>query len=148
MKLKKMVPWILSGVMTITMLGLGPVTVASAAEQKQQHMQEMTKDGQHNMGQMDPKMMQDMMKDGKMMMDPVMHQQCMEMMQKPEMQDKVKEMLAMPQMQASLKAIMQKDGQFHKMISDLVNSVEMTEEHAHRVEASPDAEKIAHNQHH
>jgi type IV secretory pathway VirB10-like protein len=132
MNTKKILPWILGGMLTVSAVGLGfSATTGHAAEKnsqqtKQNQMQQgMMQDGKSMMGQMDPKMMQEMMK------NPEMMQQCMEMMQKPEMQAMMKEMMQKPEMQTMMKDMMQKDGQFHKMMSDLVNSVEMAENHEH-----------------
>jgi len=111
MKMKRVLPWVLGGMVTVAALGWGANTEIVSAEEhdhkhgQQQMQQEMMQDGKQ---MMDPKMMQDMMK------DPAMHKQCMDMMQQPEMQSMMKEM-------------MQKDGQFHKMMLDLVNSVEIDE---------------------
>jgi hypothetical protein len=56
---------------------------------------------------MEPKMMQNMIKDS------AMQKQCIEMVQQPEMQSMMKQM-------------MQKDSQFRKTMMDLVNSVKPT----------------------
>jgi hypothetical protein len=65
MNFKKVLPWVLGGVMTITVLGVGPLAAVGSAA------------GQQTMGQMDPKMMQDT-KDPESMMDPEMLKKMME----------------------------------------------------------------------
>lgn len=132
MNIKKVLPWILGGVLTVFVLGLGGnAAVGYAAEkdarQMKQHQmhQDVMQDGKNMMGQIDHKMMEEMMK------DPAMMKQCMDMMQQPEMQSMMKDMMQKPEMQAMMKGMMQKDGQFHKMMMDLVNSVDMDENHDH-----------------
>jgi hypothetical protein len=153
--MKKVLPWVLGGMLTVSALGLGFIAATGYAAEKnsqqtkQNQMQQgMMQDGKSMMGQMDPKIMQNMMQE--MMKNPEMMKLCMEMMQKPEMQAMMKEMMQKPEMQTMMKDMMQKDGQFHKMMSDLVYSVEMAENHEHGVPQAtqPAASGDEHASHH
>jgi uncharacterized protein HemX len=107
---KKVLPWVLGGVITISALGLGVMSsVGSAAEQAQKPAQQQM----HQAMQKDGKDMMDKESMQQMMSDPQMQEKCIEMMQQPEMQIMMKEMMQKPEMQATMKEIMQKDGQFH-----------------------------------
>lgn len=132
MNFKKVLPWVLGTVIAVSGIGFVSVKAAEETPHKEHMQQERCKEGK----QME-KMDHSMMKDGKHAMDPAMMEKCMK---DQEMMKMCMEMMQKPEMQGMLKEMMQKDAKFHKMMLDLVNSVEMPEGHdmekpiAHRMD--------------
>ncbi|MEG6586357.1 hypothetical protein [Dendrosporobacter sp. 1207_IL3150] len=128
---KKFAALVIGGIITVSAFGFG-YSVNAAEKNAEQ------KPAMHNMmqgGHMDAKAMGDMMK------DPA---KCVEMMKSPEMQGMMKDMMKTPEMQVMMKQMLQNDAELHKIMLDLVNSVDMSE-HDH---AAPRATASEHNSHH
>lgn len=142
MKLKKLLPLVLGGMITVGALGGGlMVSIGNAAENKQPQSQNQTCQTEDKDG---------MMKHADMTnSDTDMIKQCSGGMQQPEMQNRMKEMMQQPEMQAAIKAMMQQDAQFHQMMLDLVNSVETPENHDHgAISSQPATNDDEHAKHH
>ena len=142
---KKLTIWVVGGLVTASVFGLGiSSTIASAAEKNPQACEAQTNQMGAMMGSMDPKAMAEMMK------SPEMLNQCIEMMKSPEMQKTMKDVIKTPEMQGIMKQMLQQDMSFHQMMSDLVNSVEMESDHGgpQQVEQSPGNPSNGHSGHH
>jgi len=139
---KKIAALVIGGLVTVSAIGFGYSAYAAEknAEQKPA-MHNMMQDGK--MGNMDDKAMGDMMKDAEM------QKQCLEMMKSPEMQQGMKDMMKTPEMQVMMKQMLQSDPELHKIMLDLVNSVDMNE-HSHDTvtTASNSAPATDHSAHH
>lgn len=140
---KRIAAWVVGGLVTISVSGLGfNQTIANAAERTQQ--MPMLQSSQ--MGNMDPKAMIEMMK------SPEMQKQCIEMMKNPEMQKAMKDIMRTPEMQGIMKQMLEQDMGFHQMMSDLVNSVDMSSDHSMPQQQSElpqnNAKQTSHNAHH
>jgi len=98
---KKMITWIVGGLMTISFIGFGLSETARAAEQAQQMPVMQTGQMGAMMGNMDPKAMAEMMK------TPEMQKQCVEMMKNPEMQKTMADFMKTPEIQGRIKQMMQ-----------------------------------------
>lgn len=118
---KKLGILVVGGIVAMSTFGF--MYGASAAEKAEQ------KPAMHTMMPQDGKMDMQSMKD--MMKNPEMQKQCLDAMRSPEMQ-------------AALKQMMQRDGQFHQMMLDLVNSVDMD---AHSSDDTANA-PMNHSMHH
>ncbi|MCX7780823.1 MAG: hypothetical protein N2491_07900 [Negativicutes bacterium] len=121
---KRMTAWIVGGLITVSAIGLvfdGKVSLAAEKTSPSPMMQGTQM--QHMMNGMDPKAMAEMMK------SPEMQKHCLEMMKNPEMQMHCLEMMKNPEMQQMMKQMIQQDKDFHKMMSDLVKSVDMDSKH-------------------
>ncbi len=143
---KKLAIWVVGGLITVSVAGLGvsPAT-ASAAQKAPQACETQTNQmGAMMMGNMNPKAMAEMMK------TPEMQKQCIEMMKNPEMQKAMKDVMRTPEMQGIMKQMLQQDMSFHQMMSDLVNSVDMNSDHSgpQPVEQSSGDPSNAHSSHH
>ncbi|HWR43442.1 GerD family protein [Sporomusa sp.] len=142
---KKFAIWVVGGLVTASVFGLGvSPTIASAAEKAPQACEAQTNQMGAMMGNMNPKAMAEMMK------TPEMQKQCIEMMKNPEMQKAMKDVMKTPEMQGIMKQMLQQDMSFHQMMSDLVNSVDMSSNHSgpQQVEKSPSNPSNAHSSHH
>ncbi|TWH52116.1 hypothetical protein [Sporomusa sp. KB1] len=142
---KKMAIWVVGGLITASVFGLGvSPTITSAAEKNSQTCETQTDQMGAMMEKMDAKAM------AQMMTSPEMYKQCIEMMKSPEMQKAMKDVMKTPEMQASMKQMLQQDMSFHQMMSDLVNSVDMDSDHstAQQVEQSPGNPSSDHSGHH
>lgn len=143
---KKIAVWVIGGLVTVSVAGLGfNASIGSAAEKAPQTQMMQT----NQMGNMDPKVMADMMK------TPEMQKQCVEMMKNPEMQKAMKDIMKTPEMQGMMKQMLQQDMGFHQMMSDLVNSVDMDSDHNMPQQQQPqsevpqnNAQQTSHNMHH
>lgn len=116
---KKIIPYVIGGLF-ISSVAFGFSSMTNAAEKSQ--LPAMMQSG--HMGNMDPKAMAERMN------SPEMQEQCTVMMQSPEMQQAMKNMLKTPQMQSVMKQMLQQDMEFHQVMADLVNSVDMTSDHS------------------
>jgi len=116
---KKIIPYVVGGLLTISVIAFGFAGMTNAAEKSQPSMMQAG-----HMDNIDPKAMASMMN------SPQMQQQCLEMMKSPEMQQAMKDMLKTPQMQGIMKQMLQQDMDFHQVMSDLVNSVDMSSDHS------------------
>ncbi len=126
---KKLAVWVVGGLITAAVFGgAGAInsTTASAAEKTEQTCDMATKQ-KGMMGNMDAKEMQ---------------KQCLEMLKDPEMQKAMKEVMKTPEMQAMMKQMLQQDMSFHQLMSDLVNSVDMSSDHG---DSQPDEQAPAHS---
>lgn len=117
---RKIILLVIGGLL-ISSIAFGVSSMTNAAEKSQ--MPVMMQSG-HMMDSMDPKAMADRMN------SPQMQEQCAAMMQSPEMQQAMKNMLQTPQMQSVMKQMLQQDMEFHQVMSDLVNSVDMSSDHS------------------
>ncbi|SMC44423.1 GerD family protein [Sporomusa malonica] len=142
---KKFAIWVVGGLVTASMFGLGiSPTIAQAAEKVPQTCETQTNQMGAMMGNLNPKAMAEMMK------TPEMQKQCIEMMKNPEMQKAMKDVMKTPEMQGIMKQMLQQDMSFHQMMSDLVNSVDMSSDHSgpQQVEQTPSNPSNAHSGHH
>lgn len=108
---------VIGGFVAISIMGYGFATPVANAADATSHSTMMQG------GQMDPKMMADMMA------TPEFQQRCIENMKKPEMQQMLIKLMKQPEMQAAMKQMMQRDMTFHQMMLDLANSVDMNMDH-------------------
>lgn len=122
---KQVAVWIVGGLVTVSvsLLGMNPA-IALAAEKNPQASPLQTEQMGTMLGKLDAKAMTEMMT------SPEMQKQCIESMKSPEMQKAMKTMMKTPEMQAVMKQMLQQDMNFHQLMSDLVNSVDMNSEHA------------------
>lgn len=135
---KKIIPYVIGGLL-ISSITFGFSGMTNAAEKSQAPAM---KSG-HMMDTVDPKAMADRMN------SPEMQEQCAAMMQSPEMQQAMKNMLKTPQMQGVMKQMLQQDMEFHQVMSDLVNSVDMSSDHSGPSAVMNDgAQMNDHNSHH
>ncbi|MDF2570275.1 MAG: hypothetical protein K0R55_1879 [Sporomusa sp.] len=142
---KKLAIWVVGGLVTASVFGLGvSPTIASAAEKAPQACEASSNQKGAMMGTMDAKAM------AKMMTSPEMKKQCIEMMKSPEMQKAMKDIMKTPEMQGIMKQMLQQDMSFHQRMSDLVNSVDMSSDHSGspQVEQSSGNPSNAHSGHH
>lgn len=136
---KKIMLLVIGGLL-VSSITFGVSSMTNAAEKSQAPA--MMQSG-HMMDIMDPKAMADRMN------SPEMQEQCAAMMQSPEMQQAMKNMLKTPQMQSVMKQMLQQDMEFHQVMSDLVNSVDMSSDHSMSSAAMNDrAQMNDHNSHH
>ncbi|SDD71385.1 GerD family protein [Sporomusa acidovorans] len=127
---KKLAMLVVGGLVSASVLGFGvSPSIASAAEKVPQPCTMQANQTGAMMGTMDPKAMAEMMK------TPEMQKQCIEMMKNPEMQKAMKDVMKTPEMQSVMKQMLQQDMSFHQMMSDLVNSVDMTSDHSNSTQA-------------
>ncbi|WP_312518035.1 hypothetical protein [Anaerospora sp.] len=117
---RKIILLVIGGVL-VSSVAFGVSSMTNAAEKNQTPA--MVQSG-HMMESMDAKAMADRMN------SPQMQEQCAVMMQSPEMQQAMKNMLQTPQMQSVMKQMLQQDMGFHQVMSDLVNSVDMSSDHS------------------
>ncbi|SMC80564.1 hypothetical protein [Sporomusa malonica] len=142
---KKLAIWVVGGLVTASVFGLGvSPTIASAAEKAPQACEAPANQKGAMMGNMDAKAM------AQMMASPEMQKQCIEMMKNPEMQKAMKDVMKTPKMQGIMKQMLQQDMSFHQMMSDLVNSVDMDSDHSghQQVEKTPGNSSNDHSAHH
>jgi periplasmic protein CpxP/Spy len=142
---KKLAIWVVGGLATASVFGLGvSPTIANAAEKNPQACEMQTDQMGAMMEKMDAKAM------AQMMTSPEMHKQCVEMMKSPEMQKAMKDVMKTPEMQGIMKQMLQQDMSFHQMMSDLVNSVDMDSDHSssQMVEQAPVNSSDGHSGHH
>ena len=125
---KKLAVWVVGGFITAAVFGAGASnpTIASAADKTAQTCDVATNQ-KGMMGNMDAKEMQ---------------KQCLEMLKDPEMQKAMKDVMKTPEMQAMMKQMLQQDMGFHQLMSDLVNSVDMSSDHG---DSQPDEQAPAHS---
>ena len=133
---KKLVVWVVGGLITAAVFGAGAInsTIVSAADKTSQTC-DVAAGQKGMMGSLDAKEMQ---------------KQCLEMLKDPEMQKAMKDVMKTPEMQAMMKQMLQQDMGFHQMMSDLVNSVDMSSEHGDSQpdEQAPANSASAHSGHH
>jgi len=142
---KKLAIWVVGGLVTVSVFGLGvSSTIAGAAEKNPQACETQTDQMGAMMEKMDAKAM------AKMMTNPEMHKQCVEMMKSPEMQKVMKDVMKTPEMQGAMKQMLQQDMSFHQIMADLVNSVDMDSDHStsQQGEQSPGNSSNGHSGHH
>ncbi len=131
---KKIIPYVIGG-LVISSVAFGFSGMTNAAEKSQLPAAMQSE----HMGTMDTKAMADRMN------SPEMQEQCAAMLQSPEMQQAMKNMLKTPQMQGIMKQMLQQDMEFHQVMSDLVNSVDMSSDHSMTESGTP---MSGHSDHH
>lgn len=138
---KKITAFFIGALVTGSLIGLGfNPTVGFAAEKSHQTPMMQT----NQMGNIDAKSMADMVK------NPEMQGQFIDMMRSPEMQKAMIDVMRSPQMQGIMRQMLQQDMNFHQVMSDLVNSVDMNSAHnMPNSKASQDnSKKSGHSAHH
>ncbi len=137
---KKFVARIAVALVSVVTLGfaIGPAAGSAAEPAKQPPMMMLG----NQVGSMDPKDMVDMMK------SPETQQQCIGMMKSPEMEQSMMGVMIQPEMQAAMKQMLQRDAGFHRMMLDLVNSVDINADHGNTSGKGSPSNGFDHGSHH